>query len=41
MNEIFGNNVRGFNLSINEELGTTIVLQDVTRHENTLLSAEG
>jgi len=41
MNEIFGNNVRGFNLLITEELAATCVSQDVTRHENNVLCAEG
>lgn len=34
MNEIFGNNVRGFNFLINEEPAATFVLQDMTRDEN-------
>lgn len=34
MNEIFGNNVRGFNLLINEEPAATFVSQDMTRYGN-------
>ena len=33
-NEIFGNNVWGFNFLINEEPAATFVPQDMTRYEN-------